>query len=213
MEPDVAPDPRLKDLSNITTPDNDFSLSSQKSVSGGNTPVSQTLDEIKADASDRETSGSTSAVEYYYLAFSTTIPTAPVLPLHLTHIAKDLPPCPNLHQYDNPFDWSIKRKWLITVLSCSVNAVAAYGSGAYASPERQLTEKWGIGHVEYNLGITIFTAGFGIAPMVCHMPPRYVYTRGLIFYRFWHPSARSMVDDLCSSPQAHCTCYVRSSAP
>jgi hypothetical protein len=162
MEPDVAPDPRQRDLSNITTPDNNFSLASQKSVSGENTPLSQTLNENKADASDQDTSGSPPAVEYHYLTFSSVIPTVPALPSHLTHIAKDLPPCPNLHQYDNPFEWSVKRKRLITLLSCSVNAVAAYGSGAYASPERQLTEKWGIGHVEYNIGITIFTAGFGM---------------------------------------------------
>ncbi|KAI9870019.1 MAG: hypothetical protein M1823_008875, partial [Watsoniomyces obsoletus] len=54
----------------------------------------------------------------------------------------------------------------MTYLSCSVNAVAAYASGAYASPEAQLIAKWGVSHVVYNLGITIFTIGFGIAPMI-----------------------------------------------
>lgn len=49
----------------------------------------------------------------------------------------------------------------MTYLSCSVNAVAAYASGSYAFPEAQLTEKWGVSHVVFTLGITVFTIGFG----------------------------------------------------
>lgn len=172
MERDLAPDPQLTDLSN--THDDNISASSYNSVSGQNTLVNQTPDDtqiekdLEASKSGPEASPSTSlpTLEHHYLTFTTNVPTTPVIPTTLTHILKDLPPCPNLRKYENPYTWSRSRKTLTTILSCSLNATAAFASGAYASPERQLTAKWGINHVVYNVGITIFTAGFGIAPML-----------------------------------------------
>jgi len=102
-------------------------------------------------------------IEYRYLTFESDIPLSPVFPLNSSVQG---PPCPNLTDYDNPFDWSLTRKNLMTYLSCSVNITAAYSAGSYASPAFELTEKWGISNVAYNVGITIFTLGFGLAPMV-----------------------------------------------
>ncbi|KIW92799.1 uncharacterized protein Z519_06648 [Cladophialophora bantiana CBS 173.52] len=102
-------------------------------------------------------------IEYRYLTFETDMPLNAILP---SGVKNELPPCPNLRDYDNPFTWSLTRKKLMTYLSCSVNITAAYSAGSYASPTAQLTEKWGISAVAYKTGITIFTAGFGIAPMV-----------------------------------------------
>ncbi|KAH0840784.1 MFS multidrug transporter [Fonsecaea pedrosoi] len=102
-------------------------------------------------------------IEHRYLTFETDIPLNPVLP---SGAKNELPPCPNLRDYDNPFTWSLTRKNLMTYLSCSVNITAAYSAGSYASPTAQLTEKWGISAVAYKTGITIFTAGFGVAPMI-----------------------------------------------
>ena len=102
-------------------------------------------------------------IEYRYLDFDTEIPTTPIAP---ASAESALPPCPNLHKYDNPFAWPRQRKYVLTGICCAVNCTAAYASGSYASPETQLTDKWGISHVVYTLGITVFTFGFGIAPMV-----------------------------------------------
>jgi hypothetical protein len=92
------------------------------------------------------------------MTFTTSIPTTPVLP---PNVDIQLPPCPDMSKYDSPFQWRILTKQLMTYLSCSVNAIAAYASGSYAFPEAQLTEKWGVSHVVFTLGITIFTIGFG----------------------------------------------------
>ena len=104
-----------------------------------------------------------SVIVHHYLTFQSDIPTVPSAS---KEIAADLPPMPNLRDYDNPLEWSKSRKKFMTVLSCSVNITAAYSAGSYASPADVLTQKWGVSRVVFNLGITIFTIGFGIAPMV-----------------------------------------------
>lgn len=102
-------------------------------------------------------------IEYRVMDFDSVVPDIPVPP---PGSDIDLPPCPNLRRFDSPFRWSRTRKNLMTYLSCSVNCIAAYASGSYASPEEQLQAKWGVSHVVYSLGITVFTMGFGIAPML-----------------------------------------------
>ncbi|KAK5951122.1 hypothetical protein OHC33_007875 [Knufia fluminis] len=108
-------------------------------------------------------STNTEEIEHLYLNFDTQIATRPVFPDNAT---KDYPPCPNLKEYDDPFTWSKTRKNLMTWVSCATNMTAAYSAGSYAAPEAQLTELWGVSRVAYNVGITVFTIGFGIAPMV-----------------------------------------------
>lgn len=105
----------------------------------------------------------TEEIDYVYLNFDTEVATRPVFP---DNAVKDYPPCPKLKEYDNPFTWSKTRKNLMTWVSCATNMTAAYSAGSYAAPEAQLTELWGVSRVAYNVGITIFTVGFGIAPMV-----------------------------------------------
>ena len=101
-------------------------------------------------------------IEYLYLTFSTVVATEPKFPYDT---GKDYPPCPNLKDYDDPFTWSRTRKNVMTCVSCATNITAAYAAGSYAAPGAQLTELWNISRVAYNVGITIFTIGFGIAPM------------------------------------------------
>lgn len=108
-------------------------------------------------------STNTREIEYVYLDFDTEIATRPVFP---DNAFQDYSPCPNLKEYDDPFTWSKTRKNLMTWVCCTTNMTAAYSAGSYAAPEAQLTEIWGISQVAYNVGITIFTIGFGIAPMI-----------------------------------------------
>lgn len=89
---------------------------------------------------DFPVSASSHDVEYRYLTFESHIPLIPVLP---QNVPGEIPPCPNLTDYDDPFAWSRTRKNLMTYLSCSVNITAAYAAGSYASPAFELTEKWG----------------------------------------------------------------------
>ena len=126
--------------------------------------LAQNVDDTEAPASDEspEPPGADD-IEYRYLTFETDIPLKPSIP---PNSKTQLPQCPNLKHCENPLEWSLTRKQLMTYLSCSVNLVAAFSAGSYASPTFQLTKKWGISAVVYKLGITLFTAGFGIAPMI-----------------------------------------------
>jgi hypothetical protein len=58
------------------------------------------------------------------------------------------------------------RKTLMVWLSCISTVVAAYSAGSYASATAQCTIEWGVSDVAFNVGITTFTTGFGVAPMV-----------------------------------------------
>ncbi|KAB8215298.1 major facilitator superfamily domain-containing protein [Aspergillus novoparasiticus] len=88
-------------------------------------------------------------VEYLYLNFDTTLPH----PVGITSPQPGQaspPPCPNLTTYASPFLWAESRKTVVTIISCCVTAMSAYAAGS----------------VVYNLGISLYTLGFAIAPMV-----------------------------------------------
>ncbi|KIV86364.1 hypothetical protein PV11_01978 [Exophiala sideris] len=120
---------------------------------------------ISDDPTTTETwdSSGSEGIQYRYLNFESEIPLIPVIPPTVKH---DIPQCPNLRDYDDPFTWSKTRKNLMTYLSCAINVTASYTAGAYTAPAFQLTKKWGVSDVAYNVGITTFTCGFGFAPMV-----------------------------------------------
>ena len=103
-------------------------------------------------------------IEYLYLTFSTEVPTIPIFPSEAS--PAEFPPCPKLKQYDNPFSWSKTRKNVMTYVSCTTNICAAWSAGSYAYPAEQLEKEWGISYVAYIVGISIFTYGFGFAPMI-----------------------------------------------
>ena len=77
-----------------------------------------------------------------------------------------VPTSPKLHQFISPLEWSQERKTLITTLSCTVTVLAGYAAGAYSPPQRELAREWRVSNTVYNLGITAYTLGFAIAPMV-----------------------------------------------
>jgi len=53
----------------------------------------------------------------------------------------------------------------MTWLSCTATTLTAYTAGSYSPGIPQMTALWGISDVTAEVGITIFTVGFGIAPM------------------------------------------------
>jgi hypothetical protein len=107
----------------------------------------------------------TQEIEYLYLDFDTELPT----PYGLSDSKESStppPPCPNLNKYTSPFLWSSSRKSMTTWLACGVTLLAAYSAGEYTPASSQLLSEWHVSQVAYNVGVTTFTAGFGIAPMV-----------------------------------------------
>ncbi|KAH9868481.1 hypothetical protein J1614_007553 [Plenodomus biglobosus] len=104
-------------------------------------------------------------IVWRYLTFETELP-------HPTNIqptqpGQEPPPQPpNLVKYMNPFDWSNKRKQFTIFVSCIITALTAFSAGAYSPGVGQMSEEWGVSNVAALVGITTFTTGFAIAPMV-----------------------------------------------
>ena len=101
---------------------------------------------------------------YHYLTFETDLPS----PTSLGPARSDsaVPRPPDLRNYISPFTWSSSRKTFTTWLSCAVTVVTAYTAGSYSPPTQQMSEYWGVSQVATYVGITSFTTGFAVAPMV-----------------------------------------------
>lgn len=105
-------------------------------------------------------------IDYLYLDFDTSLPNPMGISSSPRPGQSSPPSPPSLKKYTSPFLWSKPRKTIITMISCCVTALSAYAAGEYTPPSEELTAKWHVSKVAYNVGITLFTLGFGIAPMV-----------------------------------------------
>ncbi|MCJ1230748.1 hypothetical protein MMC12_007422 [Toensbergia leucococca] len=106
-----------------------------------------------------------SPIVQHYLTFETELPS----PSTLTPPYQDALPTPqppDLRNYVSPFTWSEPRKTYTTWLSCAVTVVTAYTAGAYSLAAPQMSQEWGVSLVAIYVGITTFTTGFAIAPMI-----------------------------------------------
>ncbi|MCJ1233261.1 hypothetical protein MMC14_001216 [Varicellaria rhodocarpa] len=104
-------------------------------------------------------------IVYQYLTFETEPPVSLELPFNPNDTGSLSQP-PDLRQYESPFTWSASRKSLITWLSCVVTAFTAYTAGSYSAASVQISQEWDVSIVATYVGITTFTTGFGIAPMI-----------------------------------------------
>lgn len=106
-------------------------------------------------------------VQWHYLEFDTELPQ----PVYVSQSqdnkndGRTPPNPPNLKDYESPFTWSPFRKRAMTWLSCIITLFTAFNGGAYTSGIDQMTAEWNVSRVAALLGITTFTAGFGVAPM------------------------------------------------
>lgn len=101
---------------------------------------------------------------YRYLTFETELPSPTSLGPAQNGLA--VPEQPDLRNYVSPFTWSPSRKTFTTWLSCAVTVVTAYTAGSYSPPSQQMSDYWGVSQIAIYVGITTFTTGFAVAPMV-----------------------------------------------
>ena len=101
---------------------------------------------------------------YRYLTFETELPSP--TSLGPAQDGSPAPEQPDLRNYVSPFTWSKSRKTFTTWLSCAVTVVTAYTAGSYSPPSKQMSEYWGVSQTAIYVGITTFTTGFAVAPMV-----------------------------------------------
>ena len=102
---------------------------------------------------------------YHYLTFDTELPSPSTL-TSANYNETSAPEAPDLRNYQSPFDWSKSRKTLILWLSCVSTIVTAYTAGSYSSASAAMAAEWDVSEEAIYVGITMFTTGFGIAPMV-----------------------------------------------
>lgn len=114
---------------------------------------------------DSSSSQDEQTIEYHYLEFETELP-APSTIISSLSDGRAAPDPPDLSNYVSPFTWSESRKSFITWLSCAITTVTAYTAGSYSPAAAQMSAEWGVSEEATLVGITTFTTGFAIAPMV-----------------------------------------------
>ena len=108
-------------------------------------------------------------ISYRYLTFDTQIGkwgSATIKPLARNSRAQPLPPYPDLTIYDSPIVWPSHRKWTITWTSCIATVLAGFAAGSYSSGFQQMATEWRVSDTALSVGLTVFTFGVEIAPIV-----------------------------------------------
>ncbi|KAF4844989.1 putative MFS-type transporter [Colletotrichum siamense] len=125
----------------------------------------QQVDSTHQHTPDQETVslGPDSRIEHVYLTFDTRLP-EPVLQSQSQ--PENTPPRPNLQSYNSPLEWSPARKWLLLTLACTATFLTSYTAGAYAPPIPLMQIAFNSSHLAVLSGLTTFTIGFAISPMV-----------------------------------------------
>ncbi|KAL9083094.1 MAG: hypothetical protein Q9159_005968 [Coniocarpon cinnabarinum] len=80
--------------------------------------------------------------------------------------SNDLPLPPNLKPYSDPQKWSTPQKQSLVWQSVIGTLLTAYAAGTYAPAADQLSARFNVSTVAILVGVTLFTVGFGIAPMI-----------------------------------------------
>ncbi|KAF2815033.1 MFS general substrate transporter, partial [Mytilinidion resinicola] len=103
-------------------------------------------------------------IVWHYLTFETELPSP--TSTYILEGQQSPPKPPDLVKYTSPFEWSKLRKKLIIWGACAATAITAFSAGSYSPGVGQMTKEWHISDVAALVGITTFTTGFGVAPMV-----------------------------------------------
>ena len=95
---------------------------------------------------------------YHDLTFETELP----FPSQPTQV----PEPPDLRSYVSPFEWSTSRKSIVMAIGYVVTILAAYSAGSYSAGSDQLSMEFNKTPTAVTVGITTYSLGFGIAPML-----------------------------------------------
>ncbi|TPX14676.1 uncharacterized protein E0L32_005071 [Thyridium curvatum] len=69
-------------------------------------------------------------------------------------------------RFQSPFTWPMRKKMVVLSGTFLASLLSAYSAGAYALAAEPLRQRWHVTDTEYNIGITLFVAGFGFSPMI-----------------------------------------------
>ncbi|KAK7913935.1 Efflux pump FUBT [Apiospora marii] len=108
--------------------------------------------------------GAGTPIDKLYLTFDTELPL--IHAVAGSSAAAELPPPPDLTPYGDPHAWPESRKNVMLLLSCIATLLTAYAAGAYSPPTDLMAAEFGCSRTAVLVGITLFTTGFALAPMV-----------------------------------------------
>ncbi|KAJ0163489.1 Fluconazole resistance protein 1 [Colletotrichum tanaceti] len=83
-------------------------------------------------------------------------------------------------RFTSPQAWSPLRKRLVLCLLCVATCFSSVAASSYAPAKAAVAEEWGVSQVAALVGITTFTTGFALTPMVL-APVSEVWGRRLVF--------------------------------
>ncbi|KAK7961695.1 uncharacterized protein PG986_002520 [Apiospora aurea] len=111
--------------------------------------------------------GADTPIVKLYLTFDTELPVVNADAGSSSAAATNsLPPAPDLTPYGDPHAWPESRKNVMLLLSCIATLLTAYAAGAYSPPTDLMAAEFGCSRTAVLVGITLFTTGFALAPMV-----------------------------------------------
>ena len=137
-------------------------------------PTSEAVEDVEAKADDAKSSHSKSShplsiasscrspITEHYLTFDTDLP----IPTSFEIDGSRGPQAPDLKHYASPVTWPNHRKTLTTLLCCASTTLAAYAAGSYGPPVAQMMTYFNVSQLAILAGITSYTTGFAVAPMV-----------------------------------------------
>ncbi|KAF2664370.1 MFS multidrug transporter-like protein [Microthyrium microscopicum] len=125
----------------------------------------KSLDEGPRRDKDASSLDDANGIIELYLSFDTDLP-APYIEKLSDHARKNLPPAPSLAKFQSPLQWKSSRKTVILCLGCIGTCLTAFSAGGYSPGALQMEDEWHVSHTAILVGITMFTCGFGIAPML-----------------------------------------------
>jgi len=177
--------------SGITTPDSQSQQQQHESKSPAvqNADLGSSTEDI--GVVEEKNPHEQSDIVYHYLTWETDLPS----PSNFYVNQLSAPQPPNLDDYVSPFLWSNTRKRMTVWLSSLITTLTAFTAGSYSPGTYQMQEEWGVSHVAALVGITTFTTGFAIAPMVL-APFSEIHGRRPVF---WASGALLVVCQLCTA--------------
>jgi len=99
---------------------------------------------------------------------------------------------------DNPFNWSVKRKWLITITTCFISILTGLPAGAYGAGNAQMSQEFNVDNTTFpylyfattswNMGAALFPLLF--VPLTEQTGRMSGYFASYILFLIWlFPSA------------------------
>jgi multidrug resistance protein len=70
------------------------------------------------------------------------------------------------NDYQSPFDLTVWRKWVMTVVSASITLTVAFGSSVFSSTTAVASHEFDVSETIMILGVSLYVLGFAVGPIV-----------------------------------------------